>query len=95
MIVACLYSTPFLYSVSVFQKRHLPFLLWSLNPIIVLLPLKDAVILKSLPSRVPPAPAMLCPGLTRRVGGSLGVGVNLHPFSWCLPRVAFVMTPPE
>lgn len=37
---------PFLYSLSVFQKCHLPFLLWSLNPIIVLLPLKDAVILK-------------------------------------------------
>lgn len=41
---------PFLYSLSVFQKCHLPFLLWSLNPIIVLLPLKDAVILKLLPS---------------------------------------------
>ena len=37
---------PFLYSISVFQKHHLSFLLWSLNPVIVLLPLKDAVILK-------------------------------------------------
>lgn len=69
MIVACLYSTPFLYSVSVFQKCHLPFLLWSLNPIIVLLPLKDAVILKSLRSRVPPAPAVLCPGRQSQGGG--------------------------
>lgn len=68
MIVACLYSAPFLYSVSVFQKRHLPFLLWSLNPIIVLLPLKDAVILKSLRSRVPAAPAMLCPGTNQKDG---------------------------
>lgn len=68
MIVACLYSTPFLYSVSVFQKRHLPFLLWSLNPIIVLLPLKDAVILKSRRSRVPAAPAMLCPGTNQKAG---------------------------
>ena len=37
---------PFLYSISVFQKCHLPFLLLSLNPIIVLLPSEDAVIFK-------------------------------------------------
>lgn len=74
---------PFLYSLSVFQKCHLPFLLWSLNPIIVLLPLKDAVILKLLPSRL----SVLLPP-------SLALGVT-KPRSVLLvagPWVTFAMT---
>lgn len=66
MIVAWL-SHPLLYSVSVFQKPHLPSLMWSLNPVIVLLPLKDAVILNSL-SLVSSLP---CQG-TNKEGGELG-----------------------
>lgn len=75
MIVAWLYSAPFLYSISVFQKHHLSFLLWSLNPIIVLLPLKDAVILKKKTTNLrilslSAAPSTLCPRDDKGVGGA-------------------------